>query len=506
VTDVPAPVLSPLARRLVPGIADFLFIGLLLTRIQPTLFLDGDTAWHLWAGGWFLAHGPGPIADPLSFTRAGEPWRSVQWLGEVVLALAYRHAGYMGVAVLCALVFAATIAWLYRILVRETGDPLAALLTAILAGRICGTTLLARPALLSLPLFLAAWQLVRARGRAGTVIGLPLVAAAWANTHPSAFLVPVLAAWASLARREERGRLALGAVLSALALGATPWGFAWLVELVPSPGNLAFFLRIDEWRTPIFREPKFWGHLVYVLVALAARRGARPLTRWETVWGLGWLAALLISVRLAPYAALAWAPYMARDLGRPEPGWATAPSFGQRLSRPWFAVRHALAPIERRLAPGAWPAIAGAPALAFAAALGPMAPEVAHGFSPRTFPERALAAADSLRLGPRVVNGYLWGGYLSWREPGRYRVFIDGRAGFFGEQVLADYMRMMELRPGWEEALARYRPDWVLVPPAVPLAQAAPLTGRWRAAYRDSTAVVLVAVPPGLLPAGGARP
>jgi hypothetical protein len=149
------------------------------------------------------------------------------------------------------------------------------------------------------------------------------------------------------------------------------------------------------------------------------------------------------------------------------------------------------APFERGLRPGLWPVLLGGLFLALAGRLAPLYPGVAHGFPSDRFPERALAAAERLGLGPRVFNGYRWGGYLSWAAPGRYRVFIDGRAGFFGDAVLADYLTVMELRPGWREVLARYRPDWILVPPDTPVASAAPLAGDWTVAYGDSTAVVL---------------
>lgn len=492
-----SPALSPLARRLFPSITDFLFLGLLLTRLHPSLFYDGDTAWHLWAGARVLDSGPAAIADPLSFTRAGELWRSWQWVGEALLALAYRHAGYMGVAVLCTTVFAAVFAWLYRALARETDHPPAAALASLLAAQVGLTYFLARPALFSLPLFLGVWELVRKPGRErAAIIAVPLLTAVWANTHPSAFLAPAVAAFAAVTRPEARGRLAIAAAASAALLGATPWGYAWLGDLAPSGANLGFLLRIDEWRTPGFREPRFWGLLLYLLLALTARRGARPLSRGETLWGLGWLAAVLLSARLAPYAVLAWAPLLARDLARlgaaPGPTAAAgAPAGPSAPARAWSALSGALAPFERALRPGLWPAALGLVALLAAPAIGPLYPQVARGFPPRRFPEQALAEAQRLGLGPRVFNAYLWGGYVSWQVPGRYRVFIDGRAGFFGDAALADYLAVMELRPEWREALARARPDWILVPPGTPIATAAPLTGAWRVVYRDGTAVVL---------------
>jgi hypothetical protein len=467
--------LSPLGRRFLPSITDLLFIGLLFTRLQPTLFYDGDTAWHLWAGSWFLDHGVRAIPDTLSFTRAGVPWASPQWLSEMLFALAYRRGAYMGVALITTAAFAAAFAWLYRQLARLTDHPPAAALVTILAAQTSMVQLVARPVVFTMPLFVGACALARAGGRRALVLG-PLVTALWANLHPSAFLATgVLAYWA-VARRDRQ--LALAAALSALALGATPWGFAWLGDLVPSGQNLSFFLRIDEWRTPGFREPKFWGLLATLLISLWARRGRAALAPAEALWGLGWLTLALASARMAPYAVVAWAPFLARDLA----GWSL---FG--------GLRNALAPVERQVRPGLWPALATILALVMAPTLARSFPEVAHGFSAERFPEAALHVADEQRLGPHVFNGYLWGGYLSWVRPdGRYHVLIDGRAGFFGDQVLHDYLAVLELRPDWQEVLARRRPDWILVPAHSAIANVAPVTGGWAMLYEDSTATILV--------------
>jgi hypothetical protein len=58
--------------------------------------------------------------------------------------------------------------------------------------------------------------------------------------------------------------------------------------------------------------------------------------------------------------------------------------------------------------------------------------------------------------------------------------------------VLRDYLEVMELRPGWQEVLARRKPDWLLVPSQAAIANVVPVTGRWHELYADSTAALLV--------------
>ena len=481
--------LTPVQRRLIPGLTDLLFFAFAFTQLGRRIFTDGDSGWHLWAGVDVLTHGPRAIPDTLSFTRAGVPWRDVQWLGDAILALAHRHAGYFGVTLLVSLVFAATFAWLYRILRRETDHPPAAAAATVLAALVVVLSLLARPLLFSFPLLLAAWQLVRVPGRERrAVVLLPLITALWANLHPTAFLAPALAAFAFLVLRRDR-RLLLAALLAALALGATPWGYGWLRDIVPAGENLRFFAGIDEWQSPRFGEPRFWFVFAYLLLALGVRRRGPGLAAGEAVLGVGCVAAALLAARLGPVAAILWAPFLARDLAacaRERGGWLAG--------RVWRAMQDTLAPFERVWKPGLWPALGIVASLALAPRLAPLFPDAAGGFPAEDYPYRAMAAVARLDPGPRVLNSYRWGGYLSWVYGGRWKVFIDGRAGFFAGDVLDDYLQLAELSPGWTEALERRRPDWILLRPGAPLASAAPLTGRWRAAYADSIAVVLVPV------------
>jgi len=488
--------LTPWQRRLVPGLTDLFFAVLLFAPLVPSLFADADTGWHLWAGTRILAHGPGAIPDTLSFTRAGLPWRDVSWLADAILALLYRHAGYFGVGALVALVFAGLFGWLYRILLRETGHVPAALTAAGLAALVAALQLLARPVVFSFALVLAAWELVRVPGRERSALWLlPPLAVLWANVHPTAILAPGLALFGWLTRGRDR-RFALAALLSAAALGVTPSGFGWLRDMVPAGDNLLLFGSIDEWQAPRFGEPRFWFLFGYLLLALAARRRGPRLTRGEALMGLACMAGSLLAVRIGPIAAILWAPWLARDLaggGRADNGPARSP--GWVAGRSWRAAQESFGPVERVLRPGVWPALLGLQLIVFAPQWSRAFPDVSEGFPARSFPRSALAVADSLGLGPRVLNHYGWGGYVSWVGAGRWKVFIDGRAGFYRGAALSDYLCLMGLRPGWQEVLERRQLDWLLLPGESPLVAAAPLTGRWRVAYRDRLAAILTPIP-----------
>ena len=479
--------LTPWQRRLIPGLTELLFVLLFLPQLDARLFSAG-TGLHLWAGLEALRHGLGPLPDTLSFTRQGAPWSNLEWLGDVILALAWRRAAYPGVAVLCALVFAGTFTWLYRILVDETGQPAVSLIVALLAAAVAHLHLLARPSTLALPLLLAAWELTRKPRPGWAAFALPAVTALWANLHPSVLVVPLLAVYAALTHSRSP-RSWIIAVLCLAALSATPTGAAWLVDVIPSRADLAFMRGIEEWRPPMPSDLRFLAVWIYAVLALLARRAGAPLGKAEGLLGLGILAASLLAARMAPLAGIVWAPALARDLANHARQAKGAP--GVVLT----ALQETLGPFERVFRPGLWPALLGVGAILAAPYLGAFLPGVERGFSAANFPVGAVAAAADLDLGPRVFNEYRWGDYLSWVGHGRWQVFVDARVGLYSGSVLADYRTIAGMRPGWEGALARYRPDWMLLRRGAPLIRGAADSGRWRVAYRDSMAAILTPVP-----------
>jgi hypothetical protein len=66
----------------------------------PVVLGNSGTLWRITTGDWILAHWAVPALDTSSFTAFGRPWVAQEWLSEVVLALAYRAAGWNGLMVL----------------------------------------------------------------------------------------------------------------------------------------------------------------------------------------------------------------------------------------------------------------------------------------------------------------------------------------------------------------------------------------------------------------------
>lgn len=89
-----------------------------------------------------------------------------------------------------------------------------------------------------------------------------------------------------------------------------------------------------------------------------------------------------------------------------------------------------------------------------------------------------------------MFNYFPWGGYLLYRLYPEYRVFIDGQTDFYGEALTREYETVITVAPGWEQVLARYAVNWVIIPAEQPLGQALRQAG-WQEIYRDAAAVIL---------------
>ena len=447
----------------------------------PPILNDGDTFWHVATGGWILDHGQVPHADPFSFTFAGKPWVAHEWLSEVVMAAAFRLAGWSGVMLLTGLCAGAVAAIMARWLVRWT-PPLVAV-TALAVGLACvAPSLLARPHIVSLPL-LALWTVAlldaRSRGRSPSLWLIPLMTL-WANLH-SSFIVGIgLAAAvgleASLARDSKGWRTPVawsGFALAALAAAlVTPQGLEGLAFPLRVLG-MRTLPSITEWRGPDFMRLEPMEPALAVGLLAVFWKGARlGFVRAVIVLGLVHMAfqhtrqEVLLGV-IAPLVII-------EPLGR---------ALGAQPARETWT------PFSREL----WPRTALAVALLVGAAAIRLALPLLRQDGP-TAPISALAHAPAeLRHAP-VLNDYDFGGYLIFAS---VRPYIDGRADMYGDAFIADDDA---LQRGDAAALARavgrWRIRWAILAPSRPLVGVLDADPAWRRLYADRYAVLFVRNPP----------
>lgn len=420
---------------------------------------DPDLFWHLASGQWMLDHGRLLDRDVFSSTREGAPYAVGQWLGQLVLTLAFRVGGWAGVELVRAALVGIATLFLARAVLRLQPHPgwaVLPIIAAILVSRLAWGD---RPQLFTVALFpLFLDVLLRARLGGGTraLFLLPPLALLWANLH-GAFplglaLVLAFTVEALLVRHPLRRPFALVLVACAVATQlnpATAGALAWAASYASSPGRHV----VEERPTDVLSP----AGLLYALLLLTSLASALVLGRAGIRAGVG--PPLLWAGLIVPFALLGLAiqrqlPY-ACDVLAPFVAAALPAALGR-------------APASAPLVPRQLAFVVVAALILFgslsAALLAPREPDLG------AYPVAALAPLRTTR--GALLNEYDWGGYLIYAAPER-PVFIDGRgAALYVPDILAEWTRAIEVRAGYLEVLTKRDIGAVLLRPHRPLVAA----------------------------------
>lgn len=453
-----------------PALMFGLFAGLAafaLAAFAPGLLHDSDTYWHIVAGQWMLAHHALLRVDVFSYTAAGVPWHTQEWLAEIIMALAWR-GGWIGIHLLFA-VAAALTAGVVGQFVRRRVDFVPALLVVVL-GLACTTaSLLARPHLLALPL-LAIWTagLAEARGKQEAPSWwLILVMPLWANLHGSFMFGLALAATLAVEaviESSDRGKAAVQwAIFLAVATAScllTPFGVDGLLFPLHLSAMTAL-AHIGEWQASDFSSMSAFE------IALLAGLGIFALGRIKVA-----------PVRLVILLGIVW---LALTHGRHQMLFGvTAPILlAAALAETWPAKNQS----------GSFQ-LASLAALGFAVLIAArlMIP-VVRG-DDRVSPMTALAHVPRFVREMPVMNDYAFGGFLIWNG---IKPFIDSRADLYGDIFLDNYADITEPdRDALASSLDFYHVRWTIFPAHAPVVKLLDATPGWHRLYADRLAVVHV--------------
>jgi hypothetical protein len=462
-------------RRLPAAMAMAAACYLLLLALGGRLLNDADTYWQIALGDWILAHGTVPHADTFSWTMAGAPWISSQWLAQVLFAQAFALAGWAGVVVFSAAAIAAAFGLLTRFLLERLAV-LPALTLAVGGFVLASSHMVARPHALALPVMVA-WMagLVRALDarRAPSFALLPLMTL-WANLHGGFTLGLALMAPCALeavwnAARSDRTWMAmrwgLFGVLAVIAACVTPYGPESILVTLRVFGLGVALSLIGEWRPQDFAT--FDGFELCLLAGFgfALLRGLTlPPIRLLVVLGLvhmalthgrnsevlGLLAPLFVAAPLAP------------QLGRREP----AADRGSYLAPSMLLLTLALAAT----------AVMGQTMM----------------YRPRAAITPAGAVAVVKASGKtHLLNSYDFGGYLIAQG---VKPFIDGRTELYGEAFVMRHHRALWLKDvgTFLDLLRDKAIDVTLLMPGTPAIGLLDRMEGWQRVYADDIAVVHV--------------
>ncbi len=450
---------------------------------------SGDFHWHVVLGSWTLDHREFPRSDTFSFTFLGHRQYLDSWLGDVLLAAAYRADGYVGCYFLRGAAIAATLVLLAREMVRS-GVRIwtAAVILAAILGELLFRLYL-RPETLSFALLAALLVVLgeherRPRWRWVAAV-FPLIAL-WANLHGSVLIGLLVVGFYALerfARAVLTRPVSRTQLLPSLALPAV----AFLASLANPEGIreplMFLFVRGDdptfgagvEWR------PFEWATMsdLFPFLSVAMLLVILAAGRRVSVWRLALVASLAFVTlrhgRFIKATLLCAAPLVAIGAA---------------------ALRHRLLD-SRALQFQRWVGRGAVGAVALAASfllLGDrrLLREVGTGLDPGAYPEQACRFAREWPLGGRMLNSFDFGSYLLFCLPD-HPVFIDQRAAIlYTPEFTRGYYALARSPQTLQDETSRWGISWgfMAYDPIAFVMAASPAT--WRLLYFDDLAMIYV--------------
>jgi hypothetical protein len=453
----------------------------------PRSMVDPDIWWHLRDAQVQLSSHSFITHDLFSFTAAGSPWMNHEWFAELPFYAGFHLFGMSGVYfVTLATIEAIFLGVLYLTYYHSRSIWSAAFVTVI---GICLSTVSFGPRTLLYGWILLVVELLilaRAQRQERVIWTLPLLFAVWVNTHGSWLIGMVVfglfivanSFTISLGCIENQAlparrikALILCWLASACALFLNP--YSW--RLVFYPFNLAFaqklnIANIEEWKSLDFHTPR--GRIMLGFLGLLFLFQLIRSRKWG-LFELGLMAMGLYSAftysRFLFLGAILVGPLLARSLVSPNP-----------------APRRPLSPMI-------------AAALVFvilSCVVGRLRnPEQSVTEGDARFPDHALPYLDNFHPNGKVLNDFLWGGYLIWHER-QIPVFVDSRVDIFEYNgTFKDYLDIIHLKDSLE-LLNKHDIQYVLFEKDAPLVYLLKATHEWKVDYEDKTTTLLERIAP----------
>jgi hypothetical protein len=469
-----------------------LWAGLLILPVHE--IVDPDYWWHLRTGQQILQHGSLPHTDIYSFTSAGKPWITHEWLSEVVMYTIYRMAGHAGVILMFAVVVAAAFGVAYW---RCQGKPFVAGFAVLLGALASMSTLGTRPQMFTVlftSIFLAVLGDYQRGGSARKLWWLVPGMLLWTNLHGGVVvglgLIVLTCVGLALDQYSQAAdaesilrvlRPLLYVLLTCTAMVAiNPNGVRLYAYPFATIQSSASNLYITEWASPDFHTLASQALAVLMLCtfAILALSPKRP-RRSDLLLLLVTCYAALRSGRHIPLFALVAIPLLSEH---------TVAWLASRSKSAWLNQAERPVPTAKTVLNTALLVLL---VVGFALRIG-KALEDQQAHESERWPLAAVQFMQSHALPPELYNSYDWGGYLIWKLYPQYRVSIDGRADVHGDTLVAESIETYKGMGNWKGVLARHSIRTVLAGPDAPLASLLREQCDWNKVYADAHAVIFV--------------
>ncbi|MEN8168668.1 MAG: hypothetical protein ABFS08_00415 [Pseudomonadota bacterium] len=463
--------------------------------------LGFDYYWHLKTGEVIYQTGGLPTGDIFSFTANGKWWVLHEWLFEVVLYFVHAHTGVYGVKLFSALIMTLSVYVVYRAARRLNADDAVLLFVVAIVFLIIQRFNFPRPQLITflfLALYLYALVGYRYHNIKTGLYWLPPIMLVWVNMHGGYVIgiaLLVLYVTSDLFDRmlsiNKRGEeTPLRPVLYVLLLSicvslVNPYTYHhWVYPFQVM--SLSLTDVITEWKSPDFHLLLSKLYLLYMFsfLFLCIYSEGRPRLV-EVVVPLFFIAMSFISRRHMPVALLVTLPFYALALKR----------FSMQLRRTdWGEKVFSLKIAGQYVMNGS--VELGVKGYLFnwfllvVVIVGTyhLHQTEVHRIASYESDAQPVDAVDFIKkagIQGNVLNAYNNGGYLIYSLYPDSKVFIDGRADLYGDQLFSEYQIIKTGAEGWEEVIEKYEIDYVIFDTKTTLVGSLDRSNEFKLIYRD---------------------
>ncbi len=465
-----------------PVMCMFLFAAVIFGYAPRGISIgESDIWWHLLNARNLLQNHSLSRIDTHTFTVAGSPWMSFEWLSEVPFYLVFQRAGLQGIVVVYATALLLIITGVYYRSWRAGADCKDAAVATLGAICIGCVSLCPRPVLfgwLCLTGVLLVLDHFRRTGRGLWL--LPPLFLLWINLHGSwiygiVILLLTIASgliageWGAVTSTRwsasQLTKLSLALLASIAALFVNPFGY----RLVLYPFDFLFrqqaVMQGSQYWLPV--DFNTWNGklaLAMIFAVLAAALFSSRHWRLDEVLLVAFaLWSGLMHMRFLDFAAIIIVPILAPSL-------KLFPPYEAEIDKPW---------LNAAIMAGVVAAI-----VFFFPSEATLQAQMAH-----EYPKAALEYMQRNQINGKVFNSVEFGGYMEWNAPA-VKPFIDGRGDIFVYNgVFDDYTRAVTLRNS-RDVLDKYQVNYVLLERHWPLADYLASASGWRMIYSDDVAVL----------------
>ncbi len=442
---------------------------------------DPDIWWHLRNAEFLVQNGAMIRYDAYSFTAAGAPWINHEWLSELPYYLGWRLMGVRGLYLTMLLSVEVILIGVFYLAYRTSRNVKAAFLASWVAAILATISFGPRTLLFGWICLVAELLILQEykEGKDYTWL-LPPLFLLWVNSHGSWLIGMIFLAmfcgsglvegqWGRIRAKRwtsrQLAKLSTVFALCILALFFNPYTY----HLVFYPFDLAFAQKLNvshvtEWQSLDFHSLR--GKIVFLMLTVTLVLALVRKRQWrldEVGFLLFGFYAALTYTRFMFLAAIVLTPLLALEMD-------FLPPYRREIDKPVLNMVIILAMLAGMV--GEFPSA-----------------RYLMQDTVKDYPVKALPYLQNFHPHGRVMNDYLWGGYLIWNVR-QIPVFVDSRVDIFDHRgIFGDYLDAMGVkRP--IEILDKYHIQYVLYSKSSPLAYLLLHSPGWKVMYDDGTTIL----------------